>query len=91
MQLMPETQVELNVRNPFDPAHNIAGGVRHLSALLREFEGNVTMAAAAYNAGSGAVRRYGGVPPYEETREYVRRIRILHRRYQDALTGVTGS
>lgn len=85
MQLMPDTQVELNVRNPFDPAHNIAGGVRHLSALLREFEGNVTMAAAAYNAGSGAVRKYGGVPPYAETREYVRRIRILHRRYRDAL------
>ncbi len=87
MQLMPETQAKLNVRNPFDPAHNIAGGVRHLSGLLREFQGNVTKAAAAYNAGSGAVRKYGGVPPYEETREYVRRIRILHQRYEDALAG----
>ena len=82
---MPATQVELNVSNPFDPAHNIAGGVRYLSGLLQEFDGNITMTAAAYNAGSGAVRRYGGVPPYEETREYVRRIRILYRRYQSAL------
>lgn len=85
MQLMPATQVHLNVRNPFDPAHNIAGGVRHLSALLREFGGNITLAAAAYNAGSGAVQRFKGVPPYEETREYVRRVKILYRRYQDAL------
>lgn len=85
MQLMPETQALLKVRNPFDPAHNIAGGVRHLSTLLREFGGNVSLAAAAYNAGSGAVRKYGGVPPYAETREYVRRIRILHKRYRGAI------
>jgi soluble lytic murein transglycosylase-like protein len=87
MQLMPATQEELNVRNPFDPAHNIAGGVRHLSDLLREFGGSIPMAAAAYNAGTGAVKRYGGVPPFEETREYVRRVEILYRRYQDAKTG----
>jgi len=87
MQLMPETQATLNVRNPFDPAHNIAGGVRHLSSLLREFGGDVSMTAAAYNAGSGAVKRYGGVPPYAETREYVRRVKILYRRYQDAVSG----
>jgi soluble lytic murein transglycosylase-like protein len=87
MQLMPETQAVLNVRNPFDPAHNIAGGVRHLSALLREFEGDISLAAAAYNAGSGAVKRYGGVPPFAETREYVRRVKILYRRYQDAVAG----
>lgn len=89
MQLMPATQADLNVRNPFDPAHNIAGGVRHLSSLLREFNGNISLAAAAYNAGSGAVRRYGGVPPYNETKEYVRRVKILYRRYQDA--GVAGA
>lgn len=85
MQLMPETQTQLNVRNPFDPAHNIAGGVRHLSALLREFGGNISLTAAAYNAGSGAVRKYGGIPPYAETREYVRRIKILHQRYRSAI------
>lgn len=85
MQLMPDTQVELNVRNPYNPAHNIAGGVRHLSALLKEFGGNVTLAAAAYNAGSAAVRRYGGVPPYAETREYVKRVKILYRRYRAAV------
>lgn len=87
MQLMPATQADLNVRNPFDPAHNIAGGVRHLSGLLKEFGGNVSMVAAAYNAGSGAVKRYGGVPPYAETREYVRRVNILYKRYQNAGTG----
>lgn len=87
MQLMPATQLDLNVRNPFDPAHNIAGGVRHLSDLLKEFDGSVKLAAAAYNAGSGAVRKHGGIPPYSETREYVRRVEILYRRYQDALRG----
>lgn len=87
MQLMPATQQELNVRNPFDPAHNIAGGVRHLSDLLEEFNGSVKLAAAAYNAGSGAVKKHGGIPPYSETQEYVRRVEILYRRYQAALRG----
>ena len=87
MQLMPATQKDLNVRNPFDPAHNIAGGVRHLSDLLLEFNGSVKLAAAAYNAGSGAVKKHGGIPPYSETQEYVRRVQILYRRYQAALRG----
>ena len=82
MQLMPATQKELRVSDPFDPALNIDGGARYLSDLLLEFDGDITLAAAAYNAGSGAVRKYGGIPPYEETREYVRRIRILYRRYR---------
>ena len=85
MQLMPDTQLELSVVNPFDPAENIDGGTRYLARLLAEFEGDVELAAAAYNAGASAVYRYGGVPPFEETREYVRRIRILHRRYAQAL------
>lgn len=84
MQLMPVTQVELDVGNPFDPAENIRGGALYLARLLTEFEGDVELAAAAYNAGPAAVYRYGGVPPFEETREYVRRIRILHRRYAQA-------
>lgn len=85
MQLMPATQQELKVSDPFDPALNIDGGARYLSDLLLEFNGDVGLAAAAYNAGSSAVKKYGGVPPYEETREYVRRVRILYRRYRQAL------
>lgn len=84
MQLMPETQQMLEVTDPFDPAANIEGGARHLSDLLREFKGDRTLAAAAYNAGAGAVQKYGGVPPYDETREYVRRVNILYQRYREA-------
>jgi len=85
MQLMPATQQQLKVSDPFNPALNIDGGARYLSDLLVEFNGDVGLAAAAYNAGSSAVKKYGGVPPYEETREYVRRVRILYRRYRQAL------
>jgi len=83
MQLMPATQQELKISNPFDPAANIAGGTRYLADLLLEFDGDISLAAAAYNAGPTAVRKYGGVPPYDETREYVRRVTILYRRYQN--------
>ena len=82
MQLMPETQAELQVVDVFDPVSNIEGGTLYLSRLLEQFDQNVELAAAAYNAGPGAVLEYGGVPPYEETREYVRRIKILYRRYR---------
>jgi soluble lytic murein transglycosylase-like protein len=85
MQLMPATQAELNVANPFDPEENISGGTRYLSKLIEEFDGDVDLAAAAYNAGASAVWKYGGVPPYDETQEYVRRVKILYRRYGDAL------
>ena len=84
MQLMPATAQALRVSDPFDPALNIRGGTRYLSDLLLEFDGDVTRAAAAYNAGPNAVHQYGGVPPYAETREYVRRVEILYRRYQQA-------
>lgn len=84
MQLMPATQKELQVVNVFDPGSNIEGGTLYLSRLLQQFDQNVELAAAAYNAGPGAVLEYGGVPPYQETREYVRRIKILHRRYQSS-------
>jgi soluble lytic murein transglycosylase-like protein len=85
MQLMPATQQKLEVSDPFDPALNIVGGARYLSDLLLEFNGDIALTAAAYNAGSGAVRKYGGIPPFEETQEYVRRVRILYRRYHKIL------
>ena len=81
MQLMPATQQELQVEDVFDPLSNIEGGTLYLSRLLNRFDQDVAMAAAAYNAGPGAVSKYGGVPPYKETREYVRRVKILYRRY----------
>ncbi|MGD8383933.1 MAG: lytic transglycosylase domain-containing protein [Lysobacterales bacterium] len=84
MQLTPATQKALQVQNVFDPVSNITGGTRYLARLLDEFHQDVELATAAYNAGPQAVREYGGVPPYPETREYVRRIKILYRRYRDA-------
>lgn len=74
MQLMPGTARELGVTNAFDAAANIDAGVRLLRQLLEKYEGRVAEALAAYNAGQGAVARHGGVPPYRETRQYIRRI-----------------
>jgi soluble lytic murein transglycosylase-like protein len=74
MQLIPETAARFNVRKIQDPAQNIRGGMAYLQWLLAYFEGDVALALAGYNAGEGAVERYGGVPPYAETRRYVQRI-----------------
>ena len=74
MQLMPQTAAALGVEDSFDPEENIRGGVEYFSRMLERFGGDITRAIAAYNAGPRAVEHYGGVPPYEETRNYVRRV-----------------
>src|SRR5660397_177632 len=81
MQLMPFTSKRLRVNDPFDPSENIEGGIKYIKELLVTFEGNLTNTVAAYNAGPAAVRKYGGVPPYQETRLYVRRVMDLYRQY----------
>ena len=85
MQLMPATASRFGVSNAFDAAQNIRGGVQYLAWLLRRFNGDLTLAAAGYNAGEGAVDRHKGVPPYSETRRYVDRVSTLAERYRGTL------
>ena len=80
MQLMPGTAARFGVSNPHDPAQNVRGGTRYLKQLLNRFNGRVELVLASYNAGEGAVEKYGRrVPPYRETRHYVRRISARYR------------
>jgi soluble lytic murein transglycosylase-like protein len=82
MQLMPSTARSLNVSNSFDPKDNVEGGVKYLRFLLDTFRGDVSLAVAAYNAGLNKVAKYGGIPPYNETRTYVNRVLSYMQSYQ---------
>lgn len=85
MQLMPGTATDMGVADAFDATQNIRGGARYLAMLLKAFNGDATLATAAYNAGPAAVQKYGGIPPYDETKVYVQRVATLRDRYQKAL------
>jgi soluble lytic murein transglycosylase-like protein len=87
MQLIPATAARFGVADPYDPAQNISGGVQYLAWLMKRYGSNLSLVAAAYNAGEGAVDRNGGIPPYAETRRYVDRVAELAERYRKALAG----
>jgi soluble lytic murein transglycosylase-like protein len=82
MQLIPQTAERMLVTDVFDPRQNILGGVRYLRVLANLFNGDLELTIAAYNAGEGAVIRYGGIPPYEETRGYVDKVLAYYRQYR---------
>ena len=83
MQLMPDTARLHNVANVYDPAENVDGGVRHLRLLLDQYSGDLQLTLAAYNAGVKAVEKYRGVPPFSETKEYIRRVLSYYSRYSN--------
>jgi len=82
MQLMPSTAEILGIRDPFDPEENLEAGTRYLKALLGRFGGDLSLALSAYNAGPEAVERFGGMPPYEETRRYVSKVLQYYARFR---------
>ncbi|HSR64615.1 MAG TPA: lytic transglycosylase domain-containing protein [Xanthomonadaceae bacterium] len=85
MQLMPEVARAYGVADPYSPTQSIDGAARHLHGLMRRYNGDLALVAAAYNAGTGAVARYRGVPPYAETQAYVGKVQALYARYRSAL------
>ncbi|KFN42545.1 lytic transglycosylase domain-containing protein [Arenimonas oryziterrae] len=85
MQLMPDTAKQYGVTDPFSSAQSIYAGAKHLKDLLRRYKNDPSLVAAAYNAGVGTVARYGGVPPYAETEDYVAKVLVLRERYQAVL------
>ncbi len=82
MQLMPDTARLHNVLDAYDPVENVEGGVRHLRMLLDRYQGNLELSLAAYNAGSGAVEKHRGIPPFAETKKYVRRVLRFYDSYR---------
>lgn len=79
MQLMPRTAGDMYVQDPVDPAQNIQGGTRYLRYLANQFQGDMLLTIAAYNAGPEAVKKYGGVPPFDETRQYCKKVMAYYR------------
>jgi len=84
MQLMPKTADALGVEDIYDPQHNVNGGVKYIKQLLKQFNGDIELALAAYNAGSTKVRKYNGIPPFKATRIYIKKVFEYYRHYQQA-------
>jgi soluble lytic murein transglycosylase-like protein len=91
MQIMPQTAMRMQVRDAFDPRESIFGGTRYLRVLANMFNGDLVLTIAGYNAGEGAVVRYAGIPPYEETQGYVTRVLTYYRRYRASNDPVAAS